>query len=104
MPEDEVAASTDDARNREIFLALVEAQDQNMSVAQSRKLIAERFTISEGEVRRIEAAKGSTTAGLRCKGQHASPPRKQGTALTPHPRWRCGIVCCNVQHVSSGSQ
>jgi hypothetical protein len=41
-------------RRKEIFRALVEAQDQEMSVSQSRKLIAERFNVSEMEVRKIE--------------------------------------------------
>ena len=38
----------------QVFRALVEAQDQEMSVAQSRKLISERFQVSEAEVRKIE--------------------------------------------------
>src|SRR5205807_5256520 len=33
-------------RRKEIFQALVDAQDQEMSVAQSRKFIAERFGVS----------------------------------------------------------
>jgi DNA-directed RNA polymerase sigma subunit (sigma70/sigma32) len=41
-------------RRREIFMALVEAQDQEMSVAQSRRHIAERFGVSESQVRQIE--------------------------------------------------
>lgn len=41
-------------RRKEIFLALVEAQDHEVGVAQSRKLIAERFQISESQVRDIE--------------------------------------------------
>jgi len=41
-------------RRKEIFLALVEAQDQAMDVAQSRKLVAERFGIGESQVRLIE--------------------------------------------------
>jgi hypothetical protein len=41
-------------RRKEIFLALVETQDQNVSVAQSRKVIAEKFEISENQVREIE--------------------------------------------------
>jgi hypothetical protein len=45
MPED---------RRKEVFAALVEAQDQAMSVAQSRKLIAERFDLTEADVRQIE--------------------------------------------------
>jgi hypothetical protein len=38
----------------EIFKALVDAQDQEMGVARSRKLIAERFGISEGLLKEIE--------------------------------------------------
>ena len=39
---------------KEIFSALVEAQDQEMPVAQSRREIARRFSISEEELRAIE--------------------------------------------------
>lgn len=39
---------------KEIFLALVEAQDHEMSVAQSRKLIAEKFGVSDTQLRQIE--------------------------------------------------
>ena len=39
---------------REIFRALVEAQDQGMRVAQSRAAIAERFGVAEGQIRDIE--------------------------------------------------
>lgn len=38
----------------EVFHALVEAQDTQMPVAQSRKATAERFGVSELEVRKIE--------------------------------------------------
>jgi hypothetical protein len=41
-------------RRKEIFLALVEAQDREMGVAQSRRLIAERFGVSEQQIRDIE--------------------------------------------------
>jgi hypothetical protein len=41
-------------RRKEVFAALVEAQDQAMSVAQSRKLVAERFQLTEADVRQIE--------------------------------------------------
>ncbi len=41
-------------RRREIFLALVEGQDQGMGVAESRKATAERFRVSEKQVREIE--------------------------------------------------
>jgi hypothetical protein len=39
---------------KEIFSALVEAQDQEMPVAQSRREISRRFSISEEELRAIE--------------------------------------------------
>ena len=42
------------AERMEVFLALVEAQDLGMTVAQSRKAVAERFGIEEEQVRRIE--------------------------------------------------
>jgi hypothetical protein len=41
-------------RRKEIFQALVEAQDDGASVAESRKLIAQRFNVSEPELRKIE--------------------------------------------------
>ncbi len=50
MPE---STLTED-RRKEIFLALVEAQDQAMSVPKSRKVVAEKFEVSEDEVRQIE--------------------------------------------------
>ncbi len=37
-----------------VFLALVEAQDGEMTVLQSRKATAERFGLSEQQIRRIE--------------------------------------------------
>jgi hypothetical protein len=41
-------------RRREIFAALVEAQDRAVPVAASRKAVAERFGIDERELREIE--------------------------------------------------
>src|SRR5262249_16853742 len=41
-------------RRKEIFQALVDAQDHEMTVAQSRKLIGERFGVSEHQIRWIE--------------------------------------------------
>jgi hypothetical protein len=41
-------------RRKEIFLALVDAQDHEMTVAQSRKLIADRFGLAESQIRDIE--------------------------------------------------
>jgi hypothetical protein len=39
---------------REIFFALVEAQDQSLGVKKSRKVVAERFGISVGLLKEIE--------------------------------------------------
>ncbi len=39
---------------KKIFLALVNAQDQNLEVGQSRKLMVERFCVSENQVLEIE--------------------------------------------------
>jgi hypothetical protein len=47
-------ADLPEPRRREIFQALVDAQDRAMTVAQSRKLIAERFAVSEDQIRQIE--------------------------------------------------
>jgi hypothetical protein len=41
-------------RRKEIFLALVDAQDHEMGVSQSRKLVAEQFGVTEGQIRQIE--------------------------------------------------
>jgi hypothetical protein len=41
-------------RRKEVFRSLVEAQDQEMTVPQSRQLVAQRFGLSEEEVRSIE--------------------------------------------------
>ena len=46
--------SLPEEKRKEIFLALVDAQDHEMSVVQSRKLIAERFGISDSQIRKIE--------------------------------------------------
>ena len=43
-----------EAERKEVFLALVEAQDREMTVAGSRQAVAERFGLSEQQVRRIE--------------------------------------------------
>jgi hypothetical protein len=37
-----------------VFLALVEAQDSNMAVLQSREVVAKRFGLTERQVRQIE--------------------------------------------------
>jgi len=43
-----------EARRKEIFQALVDAQDKGMSVAQSVKFIAQHYGVSEGQVKEIE--------------------------------------------------
>jgi hypothetical protein len=39
---------------KKIFLALVSAQDQDLEVGQSRKLMVQRFGVSENQVLQIE--------------------------------------------------
>ena len=46
--------SLSEARRKQIFLALVQVQDQGVRVAESRKIIARRFGVSENQVRQIE--------------------------------------------------
>ena len=54
MPLRSVEEYPPEARRKEIFQALVDAQDQEMGVPQSRKFIADRYGVSETQVRRIE--------------------------------------------------
>jgi hypothetical protein len=54
MPKKEVEKFLPTAERQAIFLALVEAQDGKMGVVQSRKEIAERFGISDRQLKRIE--------------------------------------------------
>lgn len=51
MPE---KSTLSDERRREIFAALVEAQDSGVAVAQSRRDIASRFGINAEDVAAIE--------------------------------------------------
>ena len=41
-------------RRKEIFLALVDAQDHGVPPDESRMVVAERFGVSEGQVREVE--------------------------------------------------
>ena len=50
MPQQAVS----EPQRREIFLAIVEAQDRDLTVAQSRVLVSEKFSVSENIVRDIE--------------------------------------------------
>jgi hypothetical protein len=54
MPVDANINGLTEDRRKEIFRALVEAQDQAVDVAQSRKLVSEQFGIVESQVRLIE--------------------------------------------------
>jgi hypothetical protein len=46
--------SLPEPRRKKVFLALVEVQDGGASVTESKKIVAERFGVSEDEVSRIE--------------------------------------------------
>jgi hypothetical protein len=50
MPE----PSPSETRRKEIFLALVEAQDVGLPVGESRKVIAQRFDLTVRQVQGIE--------------------------------------------------
>jgi len=52
-PETDSGVLAED-RRKEIFYAVVDAQDRQMDVAQSRKMAAEKFGVSESLVRQIE--------------------------------------------------
>ena len=54
MPQRKLDESPPETLRMEIFKALVDAQDQEMGVARSRKLVAERFGITEGQLKEIE--------------------------------------------------
>jgi hypothetical protein len=54
MPEHEADKALSLEQRMEVFLSLVEAQDGRMTVPQSRKAMAEKFGLSEQQVRRIE--------------------------------------------------
>jgi hypothetical protein len=54
MSDSQTEETLTEPRRKEIFLALVDAQDHEMTVAQSRKLMAERFGLDESQVRDIE--------------------------------------------------
>ena len=43
-----------ESQRKDIFLALVDAQDHEMNVVESRKLVMERFGLSASQLRQIE--------------------------------------------------
>ncbi len=54
MAQENLEEIVPEERRKEIFMALVDAQDHELSVTQSRKMIAKRFSVSEEQVRKIE--------------------------------------------------
>ena len=54
MTQDQGDEPLSEERRKEIFLALVDAQDHEMDVPQSRRMMAQRFGVSENQVRQIE--------------------------------------------------
>jgi hypothetical protein len=54
MSSHRVEEAAPEALRKEIFLALVETQDKEVGVARSRRLVAERFSVTEVLVRAIE--------------------------------------------------
>ena len=54
MIQEKVHAQLSEDRRKEIFLALVDAQDHDMDVARSRSFIVQHFNVSESRVRQIE--------------------------------------------------
>ena len=54
MSQGDAVEPLSEARRKEIFLALVEAQDQAMTVSQSRRFICERFDVDDDQIRDIE--------------------------------------------------
>ncbi len=54
MTEDKSDQQLSETRRKEIFFALVDAQDHEIDVAHSRTLMVERFGVSDSQVRQIE--------------------------------------------------
>jgi len=54
MPQETMQKAVPEPQRREIFLAIVDAQDRDLTVAQSRVLVSEKFGINENQVRDIE--------------------------------------------------
>jgi hypothetical protein len=54
MTQDNSSEMLSEDRRKEIFLAVVDAQDHDLGVAESRRLVAERFQVTERQVRDIE--------------------------------------------------
>jgi len=54
MAKQEAIRTLSEDQRKEVFLALVQVQDEAVNVLQSRKMIAGRFGLGERQVRQIE--------------------------------------------------
>ena len=54
MSQSKAVEALSEPQRKEIFLALVDAQDKAMSVAQSRQLIVDQFGVSDAQIKDIE--------------------------------------------------
>jgi hypothetical protein len=54
MTEDTTDQQLSETRRKEIFFALVDAQDHDIGVLHSRRMMVERFGVSDSQVREIE--------------------------------------------------
>ena len=54
MPNPESTHSLSEEQRQEVFLALVTAQDEGMTVSESRQSIASQFELDEKQVQSIE--------------------------------------------------
>jgi hypothetical protein len=54
MAGSQAAEPLPEERRKEIFLALVDAQDHDVPVLQSRQIVARRFGVTDSQVRQIE--------------------------------------------------
>ena len=54
MSQDQPGTSLSEPRRKEIFLALVNLQDHEVSVVESRRMISQRFGIPETRILAIE--------------------------------------------------
>lgn len=54
MPRRDILDNLPEDRRKEIFQALVEAQDRRLSVAQSRQVVSEQFGVTKRQLEAIE--------------------------------------------------
>ena len=54
MSDEHTDGALSEERRKEVFMVLVNAQDQEMSVAESRELTARRFDLTNQDILRIE--------------------------------------------------